>query len=789
MMSETYSTILRKTKIYKNRNLKFDVVAAIVVFLVAIPLCLGIALASGAPLFSGILSGVIGGLVVGSLSGSQVSVSGPAAGMAAVVITAITQLGDFNAFLLALALAGIFQILVGTLRAGFIVEYVPSNVVQGLLCAIGILLIIKQLPLAFTLSTDLKELQAHLLETTEGLTFAPLYNFSSHINSGATIISLFSFAILLFFEKTSIKMLKGVPAAIIVVIAGILLNEAFILSNSVFAQNDTHLVNIPNNGSFFNLFNQLQYPDWSAWSNPKIYLYGAIIAIVASLESLLNIKAAEKLDKKRRNCSKDQELIAQGAGNFAAGLIGGIPVTSVIVRTSVNIQAGGKTKMATILHGFFLLFAVLLIPGWLNKIPLSSLAVILIYTGYKLTKPSIYKQIYNQGADRFIPFIATVVSIVIFNLLAGILIGLAISLFYILKTNSQARLDIINEIYPNGATNRLVLPQQITFLNKASLVAELNSIPKNSQLIIDARYSHYIDKEIVELIKEFQTEQAPHKQIALNLIGFKDHYNIHNYIDFINVTTYDVQTNLTPREVLTILCEGNQRFLNDTRIHRSPKIDIKYTAQTQHPMAVVLGCIDSRVPVETIFDMSFGDLFCVRVAGNVVNNDVLASIEYACHVVGAKLIVVLGHTRCGAIQAACDGVEKGHISELLAKIKPAVNAEIETTIDRTSQNTDFMKHVTTLNIANTLQQIYHDSEILKLMIDQDEISMVGAIYDVESGKVTFDDYEKDLEQLCIGKDDGLGAKMHALLYDASLVPGNDTCILTQHPEVQDPTEK
>ncbi|MDP1602919.1 MAG: SulP family inorganic anion transporter [Legionella sp.] len=775
-MSAPYSTLLRKTKIYKNRNFKFDVIAAIVVFLVAIPLCLGIALASGAPLFSGILSGVIGGLVVGSLSGSQVSVSGPAAGMAAVVITAITQLGDFNTFLLALAFAGILQIAVGALRAGFIVEYVPSNVVQGLLCAIGILLIVKQLPLAFTLSTDLQELQAHLLETTEGLTFAPLWNFSSHINSGATIISLLSFAILLFFEKTRIHVLKGIPAAIIVVIAGILLNEAFIMSNSVFAQNDTHLVNIPNNGSWVDFFKQLQLPDWSAWSNPKIYLYAAIISIVASLESLLNIKAAEKLDRKRRVCSKDQELIAQGVGNLAAGLIGGIPITSVIVRTSVNIQAGGKTKMASVLHGFFLLFAVLLIPGWLNKIPLSSLAVILIYTGYKLTKPAIYKQIYQQGTDRFIPFIATVISIVIFNLLAGILIGLAISLFYILKTNSQARLDIINEIYPNGATNRLVLPQQITFLNKASLVAELNSLPKNSQLIIDARYSHYIDKEIVELIKEFQTELAPHKQIALNLIGFKESYDIHNYIDFINVTTYDVLANLTPREVLTILCEGNQRFLNDTRIHRSPKIDIKYTAHTQHPMAVVLGCIDSRVPVETIFDMSFGDLFCVRVAGNVVNNDVLASIEYACHIVGAKLIVVLGHTRCGAIQAACDGVEKGHISQLLAKIKPAVNAETETLANRTSTNVDFMRHVTSLNIANTLQQIYLDSEILKLMIDQDEIAMVGAIYDVESGKVTFEDFSSDLAQLCKETSLGLAPKMHALLHDAGILPGNESCI-------------
>ncbi|ASQ46724.1 bifunctional SulP family inorganic anion transporter/carbonic anhydrase [Legionella clemsonensis] len=739
-MSAALNTNLRKFRIYKQRAFKFDFVAAIVVFLVAIPLCLGIALASGAPLFSGILSGIIGGIVVGAISGSQVSVSGPAAGMAAVVLAAIAQLGSFETFLLALVLAGILQIIVGSLRAGFVADYVPSNVVQGLLCAIGVLLIIKQLPLAFTFSSDLKELKAHLLETTEGLNFNPLYDLTYHINEGAAIISLISFAILIYGDKVKNKWTQNIPAPIVVVIAGILINEVFTFFNSPFAQNNPQLVNIPDHNGFSGFLNQFILPNWQAWTNPKVYLYGFIMATVASLESLLNVKASEKLDKKRRHCSKDRELIAQGCGNLAAGLIGGIPVTSVIVRTSVNIQSGNKTKVSAILHGIFILFAVLLISNWLNKIPLSSLAVILIFTGYKLTKPSIYKSIYNQGMDRFIPFVATVISIVIFNLLAGILIGLAISLFYILKSNSKARLDIVKEIYPNGITNRLILPQQITFLNKASLVAELDSIPKNSQLIIDARYSDYIDKEIIELLKEFKEEQAPLKQIALNLIGFQEQYNIHNYIDFINVTTYDVLATLKPHQVLSLLREGNQRFLHDQRIHRSSKIDIQHTAETQHPMAVVLGCIDSRVPVETIFDMSFGDLFCVRVAGNVVNNDVLASIEYACNVVGAKLIVVLGHTRCGAIQAACDGVQKGHITQLLEKIQPAVHAETETRTDRTSKNTQFVKHVTELNVTNTLRQIYEESEIIRQMINQEKIGIIGAIYDVSTGKVNFDDF-------------------------------------------------
>ncbi len=743
-MTEVLLSPFRKFQNYQQNYLKFDVVAALVVFLVAIPLCLGIALASGTPLLSGIISGIIGGIVVGSLSGSQVSVSGPAAGLAAVVLAAVVQLGDFNTFLFALVLAGVIQIIVGSCKAaGFIADYIPSNVVQGLLCAIGILLIVKQLPLAFTLSSDLQELKAHLLESTESLDLNSLYELSSHINIGATLISFISFAILIFADKTKRAWVKKIPAPIVVVIAGILINEVFLMMNSSFAQNNPHLVNIPYQHGLNDFISQLQFPNWAAWTNPKIYLYGFLIAIVASLESLLNVKAGEKLDVEKRYCSKDRELIAQGFGNFVAGLVGGIPVTSVIIRTSVNIQAGAKTKVSTILHGLFILFAVLLISTWLNKIPLSSLAVILIFTGYKLTKPSIYKHTYQQGWDRFIPFIATVVCIVLFNLLAGILIGLMISIFYILKSNSQARLDIIKEIYPTGVTNRLVLPQQTTFLNKASLIAELDAIPQNSQLIIDARYAQYIDKEIIELIKEFQEDQAPLKHIALNLIGFQEKYDIHNFINFISVTTYSVQTTLQPYQVLSLLHEGNLRFLNDTRIHRSTKIDIKYTATTQYPMAVILTCIDSRMPVETIFDMSFGDLFCVRVAGNIVNDDVLASIEYGCNVVGAKLIVVLGHTSCGAIQAACDGVEKGHITQLLAKIKPSVEAQPELN-DRTSANKAFVNEVTKFNIANTLQEIYQRSDILRLMIDDESVGIVGAMYDVSSGKVNFNDYSNEL---------------------------------------------
>lgn len=746
-MQSNLAIQFRKLRIYQHRGLRFDLISALVVFLVAIPLCLGVALASGAPLFSGILSGIIGGIVVGALSGSHVSVSGPAAGMAAVVLAAIHQLGDFQIFLLALFLAGIIQLLIGAFKAGFIAEYIPSNVVQGLLCAIGILIIVKQLPLAFTLSHSLADLKHHLLDVNEGFSLQPLYELSFHINSGAMIISLISLALLLYFDKTQSSYFKNIPGAIVVVIAGVCLNELFLYFESYLAQVDLHLVNIPEHEGFADFIAQFNHPDWSALAEIKVYAYAIIIAAVASLETLLNVKAGEKLDKKRRYCSKDQELFAQGTGNIIAGLLGGIPITSVIVRTSVNIQAGAKTKVAAIFHGLFILLAVAFIPGTLNQIPLCSLATILIYTGYKLTKPSLYRKIYQQGLDRFIPFIATVISIVYFNVLLGIIIGLSVSFFYILKSNSQARLDIIKEIYPNGITNRLILPQQTTFLNKASLIAELETIPGRSQLIIDARYCEFIDKEIIEYLKEFQKEQAPHRQISLNLMGFKEKYDIHNYIDFINVTTYDVQANLSPKNVLEILKEGNLRFLNETLIHRSLKNDLKVSASTQHPIAVVLGCIDSRVPVETIFDMSFGDLFCARIAGNVVNQDILASIEYACHVVGAKLVVVLGHTRCGAIGAACDNVKQGYVTQLLSKIKPAILAEKKTSDERNSQNETFVYNVTHLNVANTLIHLYEESDILRQMIETDEIGIIGAVYDVSSGQVEFRDYSENLDDL------------------------------------------
>lgn len=740
---------LRKLKIYHRRNLKFDLVAGIVTALVAIPLCLGIALACGTSMFSGLLSGVIGGIIVGILSESHVSVSGPSAGAVAVVIVCISQLGSFHAFLTALLLSGLLQIAMGYFKVGFVAEYIPSNVIQGLLCAIGILLIMKQIPIALTHPDSVGELKNLLLDTTSSFNYKSLLNATHHLNPGAFIITVISLLILSFFSQTKIERLKVIPAPILVVIVGALINECFSYFGLAITQDLPNLVNIPRYEDFNALITQLQFPHSGALWNPKVYLYAIFIAAVGSLESLLTIQACEKLDKKKRRCSKDKELIAQGLGNVLGGLLGSLPITSVVVRSSVNIQAGSKTKFSAIAHGIILLSAMLLLPYWINKIPLACLAAILLHVGYTLASPKIFKDMYAQGHDRFISFFVTLSSIVIFNLLIGIIIGLIVSFFYILKRNSSSRIDIIKELHPSGNIYRLALPQQSTFLNRASIIAELDELPTHSQLIIDARHAEYIDKEIIQLIKEFKSEKAPIKKIATNLIGFKDSYDIHNQIDFINVTTYDKQNAINPSEALALLEEGNERFRTDKRINRCIKTEMIHTAKAQYPIALVLACIDSRVPVETVFDMGFGDLFVVRIAGNVINDDILGSIEFACHTANAKLIVVLGHTECGAISAAASSYESGLITKLLDKIKPAVNIESHNHPhgDFNPKNPETLKLITEINIANTMLQIYDKSHTLKSMLDKKQIGITGAIYDIGSGNVEFKSYRSHMRKI------------------------------------------
>ena len=496
-------------------NLKSDFPASIVVFLVAVPLCLGIALASGAPLFSGIIAGIVGGIVVGALSGSDVGVSGPAAGLAVIVLTAIQDLGAFEIFLMAVVLAGLIQLALGFLKAGIIGYYFPSSVIKGMLAGIGVLIFLKQIPHAFGYDKDY-EGNVSFQQPDGHNTFSELYYMFEGITPSALIISLLSLAILILWERPFMKkipLFKIVQGPLVVVVLGIILVQVF---NGIegLALNPDHLVQIPVADGFSDMINLFTFPDFGAIGNPAVWTTAATIAVVASLETLLCVEATDKLDPYKRVTPTNRELKAQGVGNFVSGLVGGLPVTQVIVRSSANIQSGGKTKMSAILHGFILLISALSIPFVLNMIPLASLAAILILVGYKLAKPVLFKQMYKNGWSQFVPFVVTIVGIVLTDLLIGIALGMAVAIFYILYNNYKKPYFFYPEKHEEGAPIVLELAEDVTFINKASILQTLNHLPKNSKVIIDAMKTVNIDHDVVEIIEDFK-QQAPYKNIEL----------------------------------------------------------------------------------------------------------------------------------------------------------------------------------------------------------------------------------------------------------------------------------
>lgn len=495
-------------------NLKHDLPASIVVFLVALPLCLGIALASGAPLFAGIIAGMVGGIVVGAFSGSALSVSGPAAGLTTIVLASITKLGSFEAFLFSVVIAGALQFMLGMLRAGSIGNYFPSSVIKGMLAAIGLILILKQLPHAVGYDKDF-EGDESFFQTDGRNTFTELIDAFHYINMGAVIIFAFSILILILWEKPFIKNNKFssvLPAPLFVVLGGVLINLLFANALPGFVIEAEHLVSLPVSENVTSFVNQFTLPDFSSFSNPQVWIVAATIAIVASLESLLSIDAVDKLDPYKRTSPLNQELKAQGLANMTSGLIGGLPITAVIVRSSANVAAGAKTRTSAIAHGMLLLITVFFIPGLLNKIPLASLAAILIMVGYKLAKPSLMMEMYAKGKDQFIPFAATILAILLSDLLIGITIGILIGVFFVLKTNFHRALFTVNE---NG--NYLIrLTKDVSFLNKALLRQTFKDIPKGSKVIIDGSRSAFIDQDILETINDFR-ESASNRNIEVEL--------------------------------------------------------------------------------------------------------------------------------------------------------------------------------------------------------------------------------------------------------------------------------
>jgi MFS superfamily sulfate permease-like transporter len=497
-----------------------DLSAGLVVFLVALPLCLGISLASGAPLFAGLIAGVTGGLVVSLLSGSNLSVSGPAAGLTVIVLNGIATLGSYEVFLFAVVLCGIFQIILGYLKAGIIGLYFPSSVIKGMLAAIGLILILKQIPHFLGADEDFLG-DMDFFQADGRNTFSEIsYALSNRLQVGSLIVGVLSLSIMILWEKPfiqKIKALKLIPGALIAVLISIGLNLLFQSSFPAFTIADTHLVQLPEISGPASLLNELRFPDWSAaLTNPNVYVVGATLAIVASLESLLSVEAIDKLDPHKRRTPNNRELKAQGVGNMISGLIGGIPITAVIVRSSANLNAGGQTKMASFFHGIFLLMSILFMTSFLRYVPLASLAAVLLMVGFKLTKPALYKTQWKLGLGQFLPFIITIVAILFTDLLKGISIGLVVGVFYILKANYKSPYFFKKENHEGQDKIHIKLSENVTFLNKASVALTLEHLPENSDVIIDGSQSTYIDYDVLEAIENFRTV-AREKDIRLTL--------------------------------------------------------------------------------------------------------------------------------------------------------------------------------------------------------------------------------------------------------------------------------
>ncbi len=616
-------------------TLRYDFPASIVVLFVALPLCLGIALASGAPLFSGIISGIIGGIVVGMASGSRFGVSGPAAGLVTIVLTYSLSLGSFENFLVATILAGVIQAIMGYMRLGTIAYYIPVSVIKGMLAGIGVIIVIKQIPHALGYNP---EIVGDFEEFLSQNNLSNLENALDYLTPAVTMVSLISMTILILWDgilsrrHRFFKMLQG---PLIIVVAGVVMNK--------YLQLDAHhIVQIPVVKSFSEFFSLFIFPDFSALKNSHVYAVALILAVTASIETLLSVEAADNLDPAHHVTNTNRELKAQGLGNIITGFLGGLPITQVIVRSSANISFGAKTKKSTILHGFLLLIAFLATPEFLNMIPLASLACILLVLGYKLAKPALFKKMYRLGWHEFVPFFATIIGVVFFNLIEGVGLGIVISLLCRVRKSDEASL------------------------------------------------------------------------------------------------TKEERSSITPEVAMKLLKEGNSRFVQNLKVNRNLLKQVNDTSDGQNPFAFVLSCIDSRTSAELIFDQGLGDIFSCRIAGNVLNDDILGSMEFACEIAGAKLIMVLGHSGCGAIKGACNHVEMGKLTGLLKKIKPAIKvAQTIKTSRKQFYDLDLVEKVAAINVERVAKQITKESKIIHDLHKKGKIAIVSGMYDVGTGVVDF----------------------------------------------------
>ena len=728
-------------------NLARDLTSGTVVFLVALPLCLGIAVASEAQPFAGLLGGIVGGILVGMLSGSHTSVTGPAAGLTAIVAAQITLLG-FEAFLLAVVIAGVIQIVLGISRAGFLAAFFPSSVIKGLLAAIGVILILKQFPKLVGHDTD-PEGDFSFDQPNQENTFSEFVAMLDDFHTGAAFVGLSSVVVLLLWGNIKFLKKSPIPAPLVVVVLGVGLNMLFEQFVAPLAIGESHLVHVPVAESLRDFFGFLQMPDFSQWTKPAIYRAGFTIAAVASLETLLNLEAVDNLDPKQRVTPASRELFAQGVGNVVVGMIGGLPMTSVIVRGSVNIHAGAQTKLSAIFHGILLLTAVMLLPTYINMIPLSCLAAILIVTGFKLASPALIKQMWDAGRYQFIPFAVTLIAIVFTDLLVGVMIGMAVSVSFILYSNLRRPIRRLVEKHIGGEVLHIELANQVSFLNRAALEKVLREVPSGGHVLLDARHTDYIDPDVLDLIRDFKEKIAPAHGVRLSLRGFRTRYHLEDEIQYVDYSTHELQEKLTPAQVLQLLQEGNERFRTGHRLTRDMGPQPNGVSNVQHPLAVILSCVDSPTPAEIVLDLGQGDIFSVRVAGNVSSPAILGSVEYGCAIAGAKLILVMGHSHCGAVttavELACSKLNAeqangcAHLQPIVHDIQQSIDPPSCERVEKmaTEERAAFVDEVARRNVLRTVMQITQESRMIRGLVEEGRLAVVGAVYDVVSGKIEF----------------------------------------------------
>ncbi|EQA38258.1 inorganic anion transporter, SulP family [Leptospira inadai serovar Lyme str. 10] len=724
------------------KNILFDAPAGLAVFLVAIPLCLGIAHASGAPLFSGIISGLIGGIIVGSLSGSSFSVSGPTASLTGIVLSGLSDLGNFETFLLSLLIAGAIQIILGIFRSGKLAAYFPSAVVTGMLVAIGVILIIKQLPHLmgydieefgveeFDLTRqDINETYQDSHEPSEKNTFTVLLHSFLNFRSNVFVIGFLSLVAYVIWEKKIAEKFRFLPASLIAIGTGVFLNLCLEGFNPVFALGKDHLVQIPILKNPSDVLDQFTYPNFSAWRNPSVWSLGLTIALAASVESLLSIEILDRLDTEGRKTPMSRELLAQGVGNFVCGLIGGIPLASVIVRGSVNITSGAKSKVSVILQGVLIALSVLLVPTLMNRIPLASLAAILVVTGIKLARPKIFRTMLSRGISQWLPFLGTVIATLFSDLLIGTFCGIVLSLVFVLYEDHRTAVIRIED---HGKFRRIVLGENLGFFHKARILEILEQQPAGITLEIDGSRTLHIDQDVSELIHEFRNKAAS-RNISVILGGIP---NMNN-----DIRELKEEMDRSYRRLL----DNNQEWVKE-RMDQDPAFFSKL-AEGQTPQILFIGCSDSRVPIDVITKTDPGMIFTTRNIANIVSVDdisLFSVVQYAIEVLNIKHIIVCGHYECGGVKAALMGRSTGLIDNWITHIKD-IYLKHRHELDALGEKERERKLIE-LNVAEQVINLYKTSLVQSALKKYGFPRIHGWVYDLSTGNLKEIEYRTLLEK-------------------------------------------